>query len=83
MDTVCVVVDPGQPNEQMLVKARAALFLYGTLKGRRGLVAMVAWLPTWLLDVAYDFVATHRYRWFGRADACLRPTPELRARFLD
>jgi hypothetical protein len=28
-------------------------------------------------------VARNRYRWFGRRDACIRPTPELAARFLD
>ena len=27
-------------------------------------------------------VARNRYRWFGRAEACMVPTPELRSRFL-
>lgn len=39
-------------------------------------------LPRGLRDVVYDFVARHRYRWFGRREDCLVPTPELRARFL-
>lgn len=39
-------------------------------------------LPRRLRDAVYDFVARHRYRWFGRRDACLVPTPELRSRFL-
>ena len=34
-------------------------------------------------DWMYDVVARNRYRWFGRRDACMVPTPELRARFLD
>ena len=40
-------------------------------------------LPRGLRDVLYGFVARHRYRWFGRADACMAPTIELRGRFLD
>jgi predicted DCC family thiol-disulfide oxidoreductase YuxK len=28
-------------------------------------------------------VARHRFRWFGKADRCAAPTPELRARLLD
>ena len=40
-------------------------------------------MPRVLRDPVYDFVARHRYRWFGRRDACLIPTPELRNRFLD
>jgi len=30
----------------------------------------------------YDFIAKNRYRWFGKKDACMIPTPEVRARFL-
>jgi len=33
-------------------------------------------------DGVYRWFARHRYRWFGKVDACRVPTPELRARFL-
>jgi len=39
-------------------------------------------VPRALRDLIYDWIARHRYRWFGRRDACMIPTPELRARFL-
>jgi predicted DCC family thiol-disulfide oxidoreductase YuxK len=32
-------------------------------------------LPRSLRDALYDWVARHRYRWFGRQNACLLPTP--------
>lgn len=38
--------------------------------------------PTWR-DLAYDWVARRRYRWFGKRDACRMPSPQERARFLD
>lgn len=40
-------------------------------------------LPTGLRDRLYGFVASHRYKWFGKRDECMVPTPELMARFLD
>ena len=40
-------------------------------------------VPRPLRDGVYDWVARHRYRWFGRRDTCMVPTPELRDRFLD
>jgi len=47
----------------------------------------VAWaliiVPRPVRDWAYDVVARHRYRWFGRRDTCMVPTLEQRARFLD
>ena len=36
-----------------------------------------------LRDWAYDAVARRRYRWFGRRETCMVPTPELRARFVE
>ncbi len=40
-------------------------------------------VPRALRDAVYDWVARNRYRWFGRREQCMIPTPELRARFLD
>ena len=46
-------------------------------------LAAVGWvLPRVLRDAAYRFVARHRYRWFGRQESCMMPTPALKARFL-
>jgi len=40
-------------------------------------------VPRPLRDAVYDWVARHRYRWFGKREVCLVPTPELRDRFLE
>lgn len=39
-------------------------------------------VPGIVRDWVYDFVARNRYRWFGKKDSCMIPTPELKARFL-
>jgi predicted DCC family thiol-disulfide oxidoreductase YuxK len=39
-------------------------------------------VPRFIRDAAYKIFARHRYRFFGRQDACMMPTPEIRARFL-
>ena len=40
-------------------------------------------VPAPLREAVYRFVARHRYRVFGRREACRIPTPAERARFLD
>ena len=40
-------------------------------------------LPRFIRDALYRVVARNRYRWFGRRDLCVMPTPDLRRRFLD
>ncbi len=78
LDTV-VLIDAAGAH----VRSTAALRLLGQLPAPwRWLGPPLLLLPRRLRDVVYDFVARHRYRWFGRRDACLVPTPELRARFL-
>lgn len=38
--------------------------------------------PRFVRDGVYDFIARHRYRWFGRSEECWLPTPEYKARFV-
>lgn len=45
--------------------------------GRLGLV-----MPRILRDALYSVLVRYRYRWFGKSDQCMVPTPELRERFL-
>jgi predicted DCC family thiol-disulfide oxidoreductase YuxK len=40
-------------------------------------------VPRVIRDRVYDFIAARRYRWFGRRDVCMVPTPDLKQRFLD
>jgi len=40
-------------------------------------------IPTIFRDAIYDFIARNRYKWFGKKDECMVPTPEMRSRFLD
>lgn len=39
--------------------------------------------PKRVRDAVYRFIVRHRYRWFGKSETCMVPTPEIRARFLE
>jgi len=45
-----------------------------------GIVLFV--IPRGLRDVVYDWVASNRYRWFGKRESCMLPSPEDAGRFL-
>lgn len=77
-DSVVLVDEEGVHTESM-----AAIRVARRL-GRPWWVARLGPLvPRPLRDAVYRFVARNRYRWFGRQDSCMVPTPELRSRFLD
>ena len=60
-----------------------------TLRIARHLSGFWRWLyifrfvPKFIRDGLYNFIATNRYRFFGKQDHCMIPTPELKARFVD
>ena len=39
-------------------------------------------IPKPIRDIVYNWIARNRYRWFGKRESCMMPTPELKARFL-
>lgn len=38
--------------------------------------------PPFIRDLVYDFIARNRYKWFGKEDSCMIPSPELKSKFL-
>jgi predicted DCC family thiol-disulfide oxidoreductase YuxK len=64
-------------------KSTAALRIARRLGFPWSVAALALVLPKFLRDSLYDFIAARRYRWFGKRDACMVPTPDLRQRFLD
>ena len=61
----------------------AALRIARGLSGAWPLVYGFIILPRFLRDAVYRLIARNRYKWFGKQDACMIPTPELRELFLD
>jgi len=77
MDTVILI-----ENGTIHTKSTAALRTARNIGGVWGLAYVFIILPKFIRNSVYDFIAKNRYRWFGKKDACMIPTPEVRARFL-
>ncbi len=73
-----VLVEQGR----LYTRSDAALRITRRLRFPWPLLYAVVILPRRLRNALYDLIARNRYRWFGKRDACMVPTPELRARFL-
>ncbi|HCN28087.1 MAG TPA: hypothetical protein DIT64_04770 [Verrucomicrobiales bacterium] len=81
--------DPAAPHTMLLLtpdgalrESDAAIEIARLLGGIWRLALVLKIIPRPLRDAAYRFIASRRYRWFGRHGACLVPLPEWRARFL-
>ncbi len=65
------------------VRSAAALRILRGLGSWFLLLRLAVVLPPPVRDAVYNIVARNRYRWFGRRDTCMIPTPDIAARFLD
>jgi len=69
-------------GNQFFTQSDAALRIAMVLGGVWSLARVFFVVPKFVRDAVYNVIAQHRYRWFGRADECRIPTPELWAKFL-
>ena len=72
-----------QEDKSILIKSDAALRICMHLGGAWKFLQIFRIIPRSWRDWIYDIVANNRYRWFGKRDQCMIPTPELQSRFLD
>lgn len=73
-----ILIDQGKLYYRSTGALRVLKILGGWLKGWYGLIIV----PPFLRDAVYNLIASKRYRWFGRKEACMVPTPELEKKFL-
>lgn len=65
------------------IKSDAALQIGSHLKGYSGISRILYLIPSSLRNIVYDLIARYRYAWFGKKEACMIPTLELKAKFLE
>ena len=69
-------------GDRHYIKSSAALNIARHLSGGYPLLYGFMVLPRFIRDRIYDLIANNRYKWFGKRDSCMVPTPQLQAKFL-
>ena len=71
-----------EPGIAYYYKSEAALKIASELGGIYGFLSVLSFLPNKINDTIYDYIAKKRYKWYGKKEHCMIPTPELKAKFL-
>jgi predicted DCC family thiol-disulfide oxidoreductase YuxK len=69
-------------SERAYTYSSATLRILKTLGGTWSLAFIGIIVPRPIRDWFYRYFARNRYRWFGKRDACMLPTPDVRERFV-
>ena len=70
------------PRIAYYTKAEATLIIAKELGGWISLLSIFSILPTFIQNFGYDIVAKNRYKWYGKKESCMLPTPEISSKFL-
>lgn len=82
LSTVIYVRDFAEPSETIYQRSDAAAAILEDLGGVYRPLALLRLVPRAIRDFLYDWVAAHRYRWFGKLDSCQLPESGTEGRFL-
>ncbi len=70
------------PGSAYYYKADAAIRIAKQLGGLFPMMGAFSILPNRLSNTIYDYIARNRYKWYGKKEECMIPTPEMKAKFL-
>lgn len=70
-------------GNQVFTRSTAVILILSDLGGGWNAMRIFYVIPKSWRDKIYDWIANNRYRWFGKKNQCMMPTPELKNRFLD
>ena len=70
------------PNKGLFSRSTAVLKIASKLSFPTNLHAVFLIVPAFIRNVVYNFIAKNRYKWYGKKESCMIPTPELKQKFL-
>lgn len=68
--------------DKVYAKSTAALKIAKQLSGAYPLLYGFMIVPKFIRNRVYDYIAKNRYKWYGKQESCMIPTPELKDKFL-
>ena len=69
-------------DNQVFLRSSAAIAVASRFGGAWRMCAIFWLIPRFVRDAVYSAIAKNRYRWFGRKETCMIPTPGIEKRFL-
>ncbi len=71
------------PDKGLSLRSTAALNIAKQLRFPINTLIIFIIIPNFIRNWIYDLIARNRYKWYGKMDDCMIPTPEIKAKFLE
>lgn len=70
-----------EPGVAYYYKSQAALRIANELNTAYKYLGLLLFTKN-IGDFVYDYIAKNRYKWYGKKESCMLPTPEIKEKFL-
>ena len=70
-------------KDSLTYKSTAALLIAKRLGFPTNILTLFLIVPKAIRNWVYNYIAKNRYKWYGKKESCMIPTPELKAKFID
>jgi len=70
------------PKIAYYTKTDAVLLIAKELSGSVSILCYLIYTPKVIKNYIYDFIAKNRYKWYGKKESCMIPTPAILNKFL-
>jgi predicted DCC family thiol-disulfide oxidoreductase YuxK len=71
-----------EPGIAYYYKSSAAIEIAKSLGGFWHFGTVFKIIPAGIRNQLYDYIAKNRYKWYGKKEQCMMPSPELKSKFL-
>ena len=71
------------PEKGIDSKSNAVLKIALKLGFPQNLMSIFFIIPPFIRNWVYNYIAKNRYKWYGKKNTCMIPTPELKSKFLE
>lgn len=78
IDSIILVID-----NKYYIKSDAVIEIIKELKWYWRMLNILKILPRKFRNLLYDFIASNRYKWFGKRNKCMIPTEDIKSRFIE
>ncbi|SDH65882.1 thiol-disulfide oxidoreductase DCC family protein [Winogradskyella thalassocola] len=69
-------------KDRLTYKSTAALLVAKDLGFPTCILSVFLTVPTFIRNWVYNYIAKNRYKWYGKKESCMIPTPELKSKFI-
>jgi predicted DCC family thiol-disulfide oxidoreductase YuxK len=70
-------------DKEIKIKSKAVIDIIYNINPLFRFIIIFRIIPSFILDIIYDFVSKRRYKWYGKKNKCMIPDKNIQSKFIE